>query len=113
MIVMILIIIMMMKALIIIMKRIYENYVNNRGDRLPPMKPPASYVGLNTPGGVQVDFPQTAGYIIVGQQTQGLCPAIIYKPTVIDSSSRTYSVRHVAVGSKATDSSNNSKYETH
>lgn len=77
------------------------------------MKPPASYVGLNTPGGVQIDFPQTAGYIIAGQQTQGLCRAIIYKPTIIDSNSRTYSVRRVAVGSKATDSCNNSKYETH
>jgi len=52
------------------MKRVYENCVSNRDDRLPPMKPPASYVGLNTPGGVQVDFPQTAGYIIVGQQTK-------------------------------------------
>lgn len=99
--------------MLMIIKRVYENNVSNRSNVPPPMKPPASYVGLNTPGGIQIDFPQTAGYIIVGQQTQGLCPAIIYKPTIIDSNSRTYSVRHVAVGSKATDSSNNSKYETH
>lgn len=72
-----------------IIKRVYENCVSNRDDRLPPMNPWGSYVGLNTPGGVQIDFPQTAGYIIVGQQTQGLCPAIIYKPTIIDSNSRT------------------------
>lgn len=95
------------------MKRIYENYVSNRCVRLPPMKPPASNVGLNTPGGVQVDFPQTVGYIIAGQQTQGLCRAIIYKPTVVDTNDRTYSVTHGAIGSKATDSYKNSKYETH
>ncbi len=95
------------------MKRLYESCVSNRDDRLPPMNPRGSYIGLNTPGGVQVDFPQTAGYIIAGQQTQGLCRAIIYKPTIIGSKSGTYSVTHVAVGSKATDSSNNSKYETH
>ena len=52
-----------------IIKRVCENYVSNRDDRLPPMKPPASYVGLNTPGGLQIDFPQTAAYIIAGQQT--------------------------------------------
>lgn len=55
--------------MLMIIKRIYENCVSNRDDRLPPMKPPASYVGLNTPGGLQIDFPQTAGYIIAGQQT--------------------------------------------
>lgn len=49
-------------------KRIYENNVSNRCNVPPPIKPPASYVGLNTPGGLQIDFPQTAGYIIAGQQ---------------------------------------------
>lgn len=87
--------------------------MSDRCARLPPMNPRGSYVGLNTPGGVQVDFPQTAGYIIAGQQTQGLCRAIIYKPTIVDTNDRTYSIRHGAVGSKATDSCNNSKYETH
>lgn len=96
-----------------IIKRVCENYVSNRDDKPPLMKPPASYRGLNTPGGVQIDFPQTADYIIAGQQTQGLCRAIIYQPTVVDTNSRAYSVRHGAVGSKATDSYKNSKYETH
>lgn len=99
--------------MLMMIKRIYENCVSDSDVRLPPMKPPASYVGLNTPGGVQVDFPQTAGYIIAGQQTQGLCRAIIYKPAVVDTNDRTYSIRHVAVCSKATDSYKNSKYETH
>lgn len=52
-----------------IIKRVCENYVNNRSNVPPLMKPPASYRGLNTPGGIQIDFPQTAGYIIAGQQT--------------------------------------------
>lgn len=94
-------------------KRVYENCVNNRRVRLPPMKPPASYVGLNTPGGVQVDFPHTATYIIPGQQDVVLCQVQIYQPTIVDTNDRTYPIRHVAVGSKATDSYKNSKYETH
>ena len=77
------------------------------------MNPRGSYVGLNTPGGVQVDFPQTAGYIIAGQQDVILCRAIIHKPTIVDTNDRTYSITHGAVGSKATDSYKNSKYETH
>lgn len=94
-------------------KRIYENCVSNGRVRLPPMKPPASYVGLNTPGGVQVDFPHTATYIIPGQQDVVLCQVQIYQPTVVDTNDRTYSITHGAVGSKATDSYKNSKYETH
>lgn len=99
--------------MLMMIKRIYKNCVSDSGVRLPPMKPPASYVGLNTPGGVQVDFPHTATYIIPGQQDVVLCHAHIHQPTVVDTNDRTYSIRHVAVGSKATDSYENSKYETH
>lgn len=94
-------------------KRIYENCVSDRCVRLPPMNPRGSYVGLNTPGGVQVDFPHTATYIILGQQDVVLCQVHIYQPTIVDTNDRTYSTTHGAVGSKATDSYKNSKYETH
>ena len=49
-------------------KRIYENCVSNRDDRLPLMKPPASVRGLNTPGGVQIDSHTTTGYKILGSR---------------------------------------------
>lgn len=100
-------------TMLMMMKRIYESCVSDRCVRLPPMNPRGSYVGLNTPGGVQVDFPHTAGYIILGQQTNSLCHAHIHQPTVVDTNDRTYSVTHGAVGSKATDSYKSSKYETH
>ena len=95
------------------MKSIYESCVSNRLVRLPPMNPRGSYVGLNTPGGVQVDFPHTATYIILGQQDVILCQVHIYQPTIVDTNDRIYSIIHGAVGSKATDSYKNSKYETH
>ena len=49
-------------------KRIYENCVSNRDDRLPPMKPPASVRGLNTPGGVQINSHTATGYKILGSR---------------------------------------------
>lgn len=42
--------------------------MSNRDDRLPLMKPPASYRGLNTPGGVQIDSHTVAGYKILGSR---------------------------------------------
>lgn len=50
------------------MKGVYKNYVNNRAVRLPLMKPPASYRGLNTPGGIQINSHTATGYKILGNR---------------------------------------------
>ena len=47
---------------------ICENYVNDKEDRPPLMKPPASYRGLNTPGGVQIDSHTATGYKNIGNK---------------------------------------------